>query len=79
MIDTLAGEATLMGLEPELHFELRMKKRGQIEATIKITPDHLNQQHQFIVEADRTYLSDLLRSCDAILERFPVINEAKMG
>lgn len=79
MIDTLAGEATLKGLEPELDFELQMKKRGHIEATIEITPDHLNQHHQFTVETDQTYLPDLVRSCDAILERFPVINEASKG
>ena len=79
MIDTLAGEAILRGLEPELDLELRMKKRGHIEATIEITPDHINQHHRFIIETDQTHLPDLLRSCDAILERFPVINEANKG
>ncbi len=73
MIGALDGEATLKGLEPELDVVLRMKNRGHIEATIEITADHLNQQHRFTVEADQSYLPALLRSCDAVLERFPVI------
>lgn len=79
MIDTLRGEAILKGLEPELDLELRINKRGHVEATIEITPDHLNQHHRFTIETDQTYLPDLLRSCDAILERFPVINEDEKG
>lgn len=74
MVDTLTGEATLKGLEPELDVVLRMQKLGHVELTIEITADHLNQHHRFTVEADQSYLPALIRSCDAILERFPVIN-----
>lgn len=79
MIATLAGEAALRGLEPELDLVLRMQRLGQVAATIEITPDHLNQRHQFEMGTDQTYLPDLLRSCDAILEQFPVINEVSQG
>jgi hypothetical protein len=79
MVDTLAGEATLMGLEPELNVVLKMQKRGHVEGVIEITPDHLNQHHRFTVEADQSYLPALVLSCDAILERFPVINTNEKG
>ena len=74
MVNTLAGEATLMGLEPELNLLLKMEKLGHVEGVIEITPDHLNQHHSFTVAADQSYLPALIRGCDAILDRFPVIN-----
>ena len=74
MVDALAGEATLTGLEPELNMVLRMQKLGQIEVVIEITPEHLTQHHRFTLEADQSYLPALVRSCDTILNRFPVIN-----
>lgn len=74
MDDTLTGEATLMGLEPELSLLLKLNKLGHVKGTIEITPDHLNQHHSFTVEAEQTCLPALVRSCDAILARFPVIS-----
>jgi len=79
MINTLAGEATLNGLEPELDVVLRMGGLGHIGGTIEITADHLNQHHRFTVETDQSYLPALLRSCDAILERFPVTGVPDQG
>ena len=79
MADTLTGQAALNGLEPELNIVLKMQKLGRIEGVIEITPDHLNQDHRFIVEADQSYLPALILSCDAILERFPVINREARG
>ena len=79
MVDTLAGEAILMGLEPELNVVLRAQKLGHIEGIIEITPDHLSQHHRFVVEADQSYLPALVLSCDAILDRFPVIDEDKQA
>lgn len=74
MADTLAGEATLTGLEPGINVTLKMRTRGKIEGAVEITPDHLNQQHRFTVDADQSYLSALISSCDMILDRFPVKN-----
>jgi hypothetical protein len=79
MVHTTSGEATLKGLEPELDLVLRMQTLGHIEGTIEITADHLNQRHQFTVEADQSYLPALLRSCEVILERFPITNTDKQG
>jgi len=74
MVDTLVGEAVLGELEPELSVVLRCQKLGRVEGIIQITPDHLSQHHRFIFEADQSYLPALILSCDAILDRFPVIN-----
>jgi len=79
MADTLAGEATLAGLEPELNMTLKMKQRGHVVGVVEITPDHLNQQHRFQVEADQSYLPALILSCNTILSRFPVINTSERG
>lgn len=74
MVTALAGEATLKGLEPGINLTLRMGSRGHVEGAVDITPDHLNQQHRFNVEADQSYLPALVLSCDAILGKLPVIN-----
>ncbi|PWL16350.1 hypothetical protein DKP76_18040 [Falsochrobactrum shanghaiense] len=73
MAASLEGEATLKGLEPEINVVLTMQKLGHIEAVIEITADHINQYHRFIVEGDQSCLPGLIRSCDAILRKFPVI------
>jgi hypothetical protein len=75
MVGTLTGEAGLVPLEPELKAIFKMQTRGQLEATIEITPDHPTQHHQFIIDADQSYLPALVASCDDILARFPVKNE----
>jgi hypothetical protein len=78
MAKTLKGEAALQPLEPDLKVVLKMQSRGQVEATVEITPDHMTEQHSFTLDADQTYLSALVDSCDAILTRYPIKNAAKM-
>jgi hypothetical protein len=75
MDTTLAGEAALSPIEPEIDLSFKMQKMGTLEAIIEITPDHMTQSHRFIVEADQSYLSGLISYCDNVLSRFPVINE----
>jgi hypothetical protein len=74
MVDSLVGEATLSGMEPGLSLFLKMQKLGRVEAVVEITPDHLTQHHRFELEADQSFLPGLVTACDAILDRFPVIN-----
>lgn len=74
MVTTLSGEAALEGFEPGIRLALRMRGRGHVEGVVDITPDHLNQQHRFNVEADQSFLPALVSSCDAILNRFPATN-----
>lgn len=75
MAASLAGEAALKSLEPELSMVLTMRELGHVEAVIEITADHLNQHHRFCVDADQSYLPGLIRSCDAVLSRFPVVGK----
>jgi hypothetical protein len=55
-----------------------MQKLGHVEAVIEITADHINQYHRFMVEGDQSYLPELIRSCDAILGKFPVIGTGRV-
>jgi uncharacterized protein YicC (UPF0701 family) len=79
MVAALKGEASLTPLEPELRLLFKMHSRGQVEATIEITPDHLTQRHRFTVDVDQSYLPALVASCDAILARFPITNTDARG
>lgn len=77
MAASLAGGAALKGMEPEINVVLTMQNMGHIEAIIEMTADHINQHHRFTVEADQSYLPGLIRSCDAILCKFPVIYKGR--
>lgn len=74
MNEAVAGEAFLSGLEPNIKVTLSADTLGHISGQIEITPDHLTEFHRFEIGMDQTYLPALIASCDAILERFPVVN-----
>jgi hypothetical protein len=73
MAETLAGTATLSGLELELNVVFKMVSRGRMEVEVEITPDHLTQSHNFSMELDQSYLPPLITFCESILEKFPVM------
>jgi hypothetical protein len=68
---TLAGEASLQCMEPNLGVTIRSESLGHMTATISITPDHMRQSHSFIFELDQSYLKSVLTGCKSILSRFP--------
>jgi hypothetical protein len=68
---TLTGEASLTCLEPNLDIKIR-GRLGQATATIKITPDHLSQSHQFSFSFDQTYFKSLIAACRRILAKYPI-------
>jgi hypothetical protein len=70
--NTLAGEAILGGLEPDLMVTIKVQRLGQVAVEVDITPDHVSQRHRFTVDLDQTYLPALIASCDAVLDRLPV-------
>lgn len=72
MNKSLSGEANLVGLEPELCVELKMKELGQISMRVEITPDHMTQEHSFQFEIDQSYLTGLIESCKKVLGKYPV-------
>jgi hypothetical protein len=70
---TLNGEARLDCLEPNLSLRLHIDRQGHVGGQLSITPDQLDQSHTFILSGlDQTHLGLLLRSCEVILERFPI-------
>jgi len=73
MQTTLVGEARLDSYEPNLKLVLSARSLGHISWKLEITPDHLNEHHTFEDGFDQTYIKPLIDSCDAILERFPVV------
>ncbi len=70
--DTLAGEAKLECLEPNIGLKIKMKNGGHCELTVSITPDHLYQEHSFIFDLDQSYLPPLIKSLELILHSYPV-------
>jgi hypothetical protein len=75
MHETLGGEASLSGYEPNLKVTLRASSLGQISGEVEITPDQLSEFHRFDIGFDQSYLPPLITACEAIVERFPVIGE----
>ena len=73
MHETLTGEALLSGYEPNLKVLLRADRLGHINGKVEITPDQMSEFHRFDVDFDQTYLPALLTSCEAIMQRFPVV------
>ncbi len=76
MHETLKGEASLTGYEPNLKVALRAGSLGQIGGEVEITPDQLSEFHRFDIGFDQTYLPPLIAACEAIIERFPVIAQS---
>ncbi len=72
MNQSLSGEANLVSLEPELCVELNVKELGQLSLKVKITPDHMTQEHIFRFEIDQSYLGSVIESCRKVLARYPV-------
>ncbi|WP_158903599.1 hypothetical protein [Burkholderia sp. L27(2015)] len=72
---TLAGEAGLHCLEPNLDITVAAKGLGHFDLRIALTPDQVNQQHLFKQQFDQTLLSSIIASCDVILEQFPMRSE----
>jgi hypothetical protein len=60
---TLAGNALLKCTEPNLDVAIRGDSRGCATATIKVTPDHMTQSHEFIFSIDQTYFRPLIGKC----------------
>jgi hypothetical protein len=69
---SLAGEANLDCLEPQLSVSLKAKSLGHITLEVSITPNHLTQKHWFQFEIDQSYLPALVRQCRSLLGAYPI-------
>lgn len=72
MYEKLDGKAELSCMEPNLFARMKIDQRGQVSLLVKITPDHMNQKHEFTFEIDQSYLPSLISELKEILKRFPV-------
>ncbi|MFN3436686.1 MAG: hypothetical protein ACK41V_03260 [Acidovorax sp.] len=72
MYSTLSGKAGLNCMEPYLAAELSALTNGHIGVSLSVTPDHCSETHEYKDEMDQSYLPEIINSCRAILEKFPV-------
>lgn len=72
LCSNLEGEAKLGCVEPEFAVTLKGASLGAVEMEVKITPDHLTQQHKFAFSIDQTYLNALSSQCARLLQSFPI-------
>ena len=71
--ETLQGKAELSCMEPNLGVELSaLDSRGTIEVGIRLTPDHLTQQHSFQFSIDQSYLPGIIAGLRKALAKFPI-------
>ena len=63
--------AEMSPIEPNLVVSLTGSSRGGLRIDVRITPDHMTQEHRFFFDADLTYLSGPIEQCRGILQRFP--------
>jgi hypothetical protein len=70
---SLSGCARLQCLEPNLDILLEPEGRGgRLNLVVKITPDHIIQDHRFEFDLDQSYLPAFLRAGRRLVMRFPV-------
>lgn len=69
---SLSGEACLNCMEPELDLILKMQTSGRLTMEVEITPNHLVQKHWFQFDIDQSYLPELIRDCQRVLEKYPL-------
>ena len=70
---TLRGKAELSCMEPNLGIALSASdSRGTIEVKVRITPDHLVQEHLFRFSIDQSYLPGITRGLRSVLARIPL-------
>jgi hypothetical protein len=72
LLETLAGEAKLACIEPNLSVVLTATSPGHVTLDVSITPDHLTQKHWFQFNIDQSYLPSLIAACRSILEAYPL-------
>jgi hypothetical protein len=70
--DTLAGELTLDGAEPNFHLKLAINARGQLDVGVDLTGDHLAQSHHFDFALDQSYLPAFIAGGEDVLRRYPI-------
>ncbi|MCP4546590.1 MAG: hypothetical protein GY835_09020 [bacterium] len=68
---TLSGTAELGCIEPYLKARIELED-GAGNLVVEITPDYLMQQHRFTFEVDQSYLPELIRGLERLLQQYPI-------
>ncbi len=71
--ERLEGKVELECLEPYLGIVIEAQSLGHLRLVVAITPDYLNQKHEFIFETDQTWLSSIISDCTGILRQYPIV------
>jgi hypothetical protein len=74
--NTIQGEAEMDCMEPELRAKVTLDKLGHGSLVVRITPDHLHEDHTFAFEVDQSFVSGVIRNLENILVNYPIKGEA---
>ena len=69
---SLKGKAELKCRERNLYISLEIDAFGKICYILKLTPNHLNEKHEFELIIDQTFLNDLISSLEKILKEYDI-------
>ena len=72
MYSTLSGKAELNCMEPHISVEFSASVNGHIGVKLSVTPDHINETHEYEDQIDQSYLPAIISSCQAIIARYPI-------
>jgi hypothetical protein len=69
-----AERAALNSVEPKLDLKLAPTERaGEMEVAVRLKPgEGSREQHRFEYRIERNFLTEIIRECSLILERYPV-------
>jgi len=73
---SLTGAAEINCIEP--NFALKVSSHGslgELQMDIRISPNHLTQEHSFTFKIDQSFLKKLLSQCKDILNKYPVVGQ----
>ncbi len=66
------GEAELKCIEPNLSAKVVLDKKGTGTFTVRITPDHMMEDHRFTFAVDQSYLPTVVNQLTILLKKHPV-------
>lgn len=66
------GVAELRCIEPNLWAKVELGRRGHGHLQVRLTQEHMTEQHEFTIEIDQSYLPDAISSLEAILVEYPI-------
>jgi len=75
---TIQGEAALHCMEPYLKAKVVLDKLGNGTLIVGITPDHLNENHEFTFEVDQSYLPAVIGDLKDIIDKYPIKGTKKI-